>query len=513
MRRDVYIQNDSGGFSVIAHDALDAIIEDQRDNDFGFVTSFKALLLMLHGDDSMPVRIVVDEPLQRDEEEQWLAKATWRIDSTDGRLLVMGGFDPDVMSWWRDETEGERDGKGVALVEVPEGSLRVDVYAHVGSMNGRHLLGEAVDKLGAAFRKSHPGRPFPLWLAQRLDYDDEDPGFDEQWKNVKQSVASGALAIDTEGGAAIGFVVHVQKLSAAVGNPPDGGWFDIETGSRTPASFPVGLASSVSDPNIEAFLDKILGREKPSEPPAIVTQKTEIIETWDGDPLQPIRNSTDAVSVALAEAYWLHWMAALTADSPPSFEIWVTPAGDWAVPAATPEFAVQSKSGSITALGPSPNNGGWWLMWAARSAAAAIANVPDGSTIELAARADGSDDEDRNPAIGRALYSGVVSDGRWNLREASPAISRATLADALDFMHALTVNREILFRNAAERDALENTAAIYSPEEGSLEWKDAAVRVVDNDERTLLMLATPVFRVRFGGQWPCDVEDEDDEDD
>src|SRR5262245_8956572 len=98
MRRDVFIANDSGGLSVIAADAADAIIQDARANDLRFVTDYKALLIELYGDDSMPVRIVVDEPLGTDEEAQWLSRASWRIDTTDGRLLVMGGFDPDVLA-------------------------------------------------------------------------------------------------------------------------------------------------------------------------------------------------------------------------------------------------------------------------------------------------------------------------------------------------------------------------------------------------------------------------------
>ena len=508
MRRDVYIENDSGGFSVIAHDALDAIIEDQRSDDFRFVSSYKALLLELYGDDSLPVRIVVDEPLQPEEEAQWLARASWRIDSADGRLLVMGGFDPDVMGWWKDEGNGAADGRGVALAEVPKGSLRVDIYAHTGSMNGRHILGEHHEQPGAAFRASHPGRAFPLWLAKMLEFSgEEDPGHEESWSKVKQSVESGALAIDLEGGAAIGFLVHVQRLTSPIGDPPDSGWFALDTGRRVPETFPIGPASSVPDPGIEAFLDKILGRQKPVEPPAIVTRKVDVIANWDGDALQLVRNNTATTSLALADAYWLHWMASLTADSPPAFEFWIKPEGGWETPASTPEFAVVANPGATTAIGPSPENGGWWQMWSARSVAAALAGVPDGSTIELATASRSSDDGNR--AIGRARYRGVVREGRWALAEASPGIDRDTLTDALDFMHALTVNREIPFRSAAEREALENTAAIYSPEEGSLEWKDAAVRVVDDDERTLLMLASPVFRTRFGQQWACDIEDDD----
>jgi hypothetical protein len=72
-----------------------------------FVTGHKVLLLELYGDDSMPVRIVVDEPLTADEEAQWLARASWRIDTSDGRLLVMGGFDPDVLADWKDRNPAE----------------------------------------------------------------------------------------------------------------------------------------------------------------------------------------------------------------------------------------------------------------------------------------------------------------------------------------------------------------------------------------------------------------------
>ena len=510
MRRDVYIENDSGGFSVIAHDALDAIIEDQRKDDFRFVTSYKALLLELYGDDSLPVRIVVDEPLQPDEEAQWLARASWRIDSADGKLLVMGGFDPDVMGWWKDGSDGTADGRGVAVAEVPRGSLRVDVYAHTGSMNGRQILSEHHDSQpGAAFRASHPGRPFPLWLARALEFcGDEDPGHEESWNNVKQSIASGALVIDLEGGAPIGFLIHVQRLSSPIGDPPPGGWFALDAGRRVPETFPIGPPAGVLDPGIEHFLDKILDRQKPVEPPAIVTRKADVIGQWDGDALQLVRDNTATTSVALTDAYWLQWMASLTADSPPSFEFRVSGARGWEAPASTPEFAVIPLPGAVTALGPSPENGGWWLMWSARSVASALAGVPEGSTIELAT-ARQSDDDDGNPAIGRARYRGLVRDRRWSLVEASPGIDRATLTDALEFMRALTADREVPFRNAAEREALEQNAAIYSPEEGSLEWQDTAVRVVDDDERTLLLLAGPVFRVRFGEQWACDIDDDD----
>ena len=42
MRRDIFIENDSGGLSVIAAAAADAIIGDQRENDLQFVVGHQA---------------------------------------------------------------------------------------------------------------------------------------------------------------------------------------------------------------------------------------------------------------------------------------------------------------------------------------------------------------------------------------------------------------------------------------------------------------------------------------
>ena len=224
MRRDVFIANDSGGLSVVAADAVDDIIADGRSDDLRFVTTYKALLLELYGDDSMPVRIVVDEPLRADEDAQWLARATWRLDTSDGRLLVMGGFDPDVMSDWKEQTGGASDGSGVGVFDAAPGRWRVDVYAHVGSMNGRAILDESGEKTGRDFRRSHGDRAVPVWLARALEFSGEDdPGHEDLWKDVRASIAAGRLTIDTEGGDAVGFLVHVTPLTGSTAGHRTGG--------------------------------------------------------------------------------------------------------------------------------------------------------------------------------------------------------------------------------------------------------------------------------------------------
>jgi len=509
MRRDVYIENDSGGFSVLAADTVDDIIEDARDNDFGFVAGHKVLLLELYGDDSMPVRVVVDEPLRADEEAQWLARASWQIDTSDGRMLVMGGFDPDVLSWWKDQGDPDSDGRGVAAFSAAPGSWRVDVYAHAGSMNGRVILGETETKPGTAFRASHPDRPFPLWLAHMLEFSGEDdPDFEELWRDVPGSMAGGHLAVDMEGGDAIGLLVHVTRSTTPIGDPPESGWFDRDANARVPATFPLGLVSDVEDPNLRSFRNKLLGIVPPEPERPIADRVIEVIEVWSGDPVKPIDGGP--VALPFAELFLLHWMAAFTADSPPRFELWVEPSEPWTPPAATPDFAVVSKGGSVIAIGPVANTGGWHVWWTARWVAQALAAIPDGSeiTLAMAPRLDDVGAEDANPAVGRALYAGKVAGGVWQIAEASPKVSRDTLEQAIAFTRGVVSDGRLGVQPGSERKAFDAEAKIYASFSGPFVWDGDVVSLAEPDERTMLILAGKVFRVRFAEQWPLDIEDD-----
>ncbi len=512
MRRDVYIENDSGGFSVLAADAVDAIIEDGRSDDMRFVSSHKALLLELYGDDSMPVRIVVDEPLRPDEESQWLARASWRIETSDGGMLVMGGFDPDVLSSWK-EAGGAGDGRGVGAFSAAPGGWQVDVYAHVGSMNGRVILSETEEKPGAAFRRSHPGRAFPLWLAKMLEFSGEDdPGFEELWTDVRGSMTAGQLAVDTGGGDAIGFLVHVTRASAPPGEPPEGIWFDRAANSRVPATFPLGIPSDVPDPDLRSFHDKLLDIRHPEPERPIAEKFVGIIESWPGDPLKPIDGGP--VAIPPGELFLLHWMAAFTSDSTPRFELWVEPkAGQpWAPPAATPDFAVIAKSSSVTAVGPVENTGGWHTWSASRSVATAVRDIPDGSTIDLAMAADlDEDDDDQDPAVGRAQYSGRMSGGQWHIAEASPAVARDALEQALAFTRDVAFSARLQVRDGREREAFDAEAREFESMMGGVHWEGDVLHLADHNERMMLLLAAPVFRARFGDQWAVSKDEDDGE--
>jgi hypothetical protein len=335
---------------------------------------------------------------------------------------------------------------------------------------------------------------------------DQDPGHEDEWDDVRASIESGELAVDTETASFIGFLVHVQKNSQSPGEPPEGGWFPCDVNSRVPRTFPVGLTTDVADPDLQIFLDGLLGRnEEDDEPPQPVTKTVEIIEAWTGDPLAAIDDNSPALSIAPADAFLLYWMAGLTSDSSPRFEYWITPKGQWNAPEATPDYGAIVKGDGV-ALRPSSEMGGWGLWQGARRASALLSTVPEGSSIDVAMAPHLRGDEDVDAAIGRAMYKGVIRNGRLELNEASPLIDRTTLAGALEFAGRLATREQILVRGDEERDVFDQNAMIYASGDDTLVWDGDAVRLAEPDFRTLVMLASPVFRMRFGEQWKCDED-------
>ena len=457
MRHDVYIENDSGGFSVLAAQAADAIIEDARENDEKFVEARQAMLLMLYGDDSMLVRVVADEPLTTEENAQWLARATGRIRTTDGHMLVMGGFDPDVLSWWRDGSDGgDADGRGVASIRIAPGDWQVDIYAHVGSMNGRAILSEAAKTpTGAAFRRAHGQRPFPLWLAQMLDFSgEEDPGHEELWTDVPASVREGHLALDLDAGDAIGMLVHFTRAQGEPPKLPEGAWFDHDAGQRIPKVFPLGLPSDVADPGLTDYRDRILGRERPEAPRPIADGYVPLIAAWSADAPRALEGGGSA-GIAVQDAYLLYWIAALTTDAAPRFEWNLGGTAGWAPPASTPDFGVMPVGPGSTGIGPVSNSGGWHTWWAARTVTQALGALPDGTAFDLAIVPQSEDaavEQDGDDAIGLARYTGTVRAGVMQVERVFPPMAARDLDKALAFVRDMVAGR-VRVRGQAERAA------------------------------------------------------------
>ena len=242
-RRDVYVQNDSGGFSIVPFSALDRIIEDDRNDDLSIVVDHQAILIMLYGDDSFPARVVLGGGLTADEDAEWIARATWKLNVPCGKVLLCGGFDPRLLAAWRDQGN-DWDGS-VQPLDVPPGNYLVDLYTYRQTISGRFLDEKWPTPLGKWFRRDYPGRRFPAWLVEELQVSPElDPGHEQVWSKSLEEIRS-SIEVDDSIGYTVGYLVHLQpwNAQAKLSKLPVDGWFEPETGERVPARCPLGLIS------------------------------------------------------------------------------------------------------------------------------------------------------------------------------------------------------------------------------------------------------------------------------
>jgi hypothetical protein len=266
MRRDVYIVNDGGSFSVVAADAVGRIIEDGREDDELFVNAYEAALFAIEGDDYSVIRVVAGEPLTAAEDAEWVARSRWRIKVGDGKALVCGGFDPDCLAQWQDEGETEY----VKEIDVEPGDYQLVFYSYIHSMNGRMWLSDFYEsfggerllpKLGPWFRKDHPGRALPTWVATELSEENLDE--DDEWMPFERAVKSGRVSLEREPLHWIGYLIHLTPfVPGAELDIPEGGWFDPKTGLRSPSPCPLGIATECSeDTEVKRQMARLLGNE------------------------------------------------------------------------------------------------------------------------------------------------------------------------------------------------------------------------------------------------------------
>jgi hypothetical protein len=260
------------------------------------------------------------------------------------------------------------------------------------------------------------------------------------------------------------------------------------------------------DSAIESFRDRILGRERERQAPPIAADIAGVIDSWAGDEPAPLAGAP--VDIPLADTYRLYWLALLASESSPHYEWWVHAVSGWQIPSSTELFAVKATPAVVAIGSAKSHEEGWLLMWGCPKAAATLAGVPEGTAIEFATAASPEEpSEGFKPEVGRALYSGVVRRGALRLQQMSPALDRQVLDDLLAFVTDLTADQRLEIRNDEERAAFDAEAGMFASKEGALSWSGNTVRINEDDERTWVLLARPVFRKRFSHVWPCEEEE------
>ncbi len=256
MRRDVYINNDAGSWSIVASEVIDQIIEDNRNQDEKFFQSFSAALFLIEGDDYSVIRIVANESLTDVEAAEWVGRIQCRIKTNDGKILISSGFDPDCLADWQEQGETEY----VKEIHVPPGDYHVSFYSYLHSMNGSVWLGETLQdspfpKLLPWFQQNYPGEPLPTWMVTLLE-DDDFPDA----PSIAAAVKSGQLPIYSQPLHWVGYLIHLLPFEPGMTlDTPESGWFDSRTGIRVPTKCPLGIPTDCTDDNqIKSELEWLL---------------------------------------------------------------------------------------------------------------------------------------------------------------------------------------------------------------------------------------------------------------
>jgi hypothetical protein len=171
---------------------------------------------------------------------------------------------------------------------------------------------------------------------------------------------------------------------------------------------------------------------------------------------------------------------------------------------------VAQKAAHTWALGAPAGDVGWPLWWGVRAAAATLHELPADASLELAT-APRERGEGHDPEIGRAFFGGPVHEGAWRIATISPALDADSVKAVLAFVREVVEDGQITLHDAAERGVFDAAAEVCVFWDDVIAWDGDTARLIEADERTLLMLAGPVFRTRFAGRWPCDPIDDDED--
>jgi hypothetical protein len=230
MRQDLSVYNEATGFTIHSG-SMNGNTREELDEDLcQSVRDGLVIPIELVQDNSLVVRVLVNEDLTPEEDEEWVGKIVSKLQVPCGKLVVEGGFDPDT----------EDDDEFTASMQIPPGDYRVEVYALFYGINGDYCCGaeEIGEPLGTWFRRTRPGVEVPDVLKAIFGDEPElDPGHEDEWEET-----DGEMESDQ-----VDFIIRltplVEELPALVLREEC--WFEINVGARKPERCPIGVATTL----------------------------------------------------------------------------------------------------------------------------------------------------------------------------------------------------------------------------------------------------------------------------
>ncbi len=485
-RIDLDVYNEACAFSVADGSAIQKKVKaeqwDSFYNELGkMFYDREAIVVELYQDDSLNVRILGGDEL-RQEETEWVGKATGVLNLPQGKLLVAGGFDPDALAEHVNDGESEY----VHEIEVPPGAYKVDIYTYLNSINGEACLPEGMDDDAVVewFKKEHPGRPLPRWMEWMIDPDEDKTGLEDDRRPY------------------IDFLIHLTPNdgTAQISAPLADGFLGASTGKRQLAAFPQGVRShdlerlegeSDEDDERKEFIEDLIDFDP--EAAADIRDRLKEIQP------QPLQGGPVACDITdLPYLWYLGWFC----DPYSDIAIFAqAPAGDWLDEEVRELFL--SPDGRIF-TGVLQRGSIWLCERAVRALTKYLVHLPDGATLELASVAT-----DRS-AAGSQIYRGPVKHSQWLITETFPELKADQLAEARALCLQIGVDGPLAARDKDElryvREACKKSMWV-DPESDELVIKGLEIGVIPKTKAALVMM---FFRNRFRGIWDVTTSEQQD---
>jgi len=447
MRKDLHIYNEATGFVITSkslNGRLKKPIVNGPDDWRAEVMRGTFIPLSLAQDDPINVRVVVDEPLTAQEEDEAWDRFDAMLAVPDGKLAVIGGAE------YLEEPSADHIKEYGQLLKIPAGNYAATVLTYYHSPNA--LIYPEID-MAAFFNETRRKKKAPLWIDE--DADDETDY--------------------------ISFVLHLRLVDSIVDNPiPIGeeGWVPEEVNMRRPDLCPLGLVSK-----------KLFGKPKVYKQTSL-NYRFKVFESVSTLPLTSVDGGP--VTMPVEKIVQAHWIGFMTGETHPALR--VTTSEEW-----KPEWpgflngVLETRTDDGWTIEIEGMNARWSPFRHMRIVGDLLGSLPDGSIVE----ADWGQDELRESGNGMLRLRGPVTSGQWSIAQTYPSLTRDALAGMLDFAAEAEAAQGFMMPTESARDAMVEHCRQHAYFFKKVPPAVDGLRIYAVDEAYNAFLAAQIFQDRF----------------
>lgn len=471
MRIDQYLHNEAASFVITSKNLSQRVSIGLDEVDAGIEAGI-VLPVELVEDGSFGIRVIVNAPLSKQENEEWMHQANGKLNIADGVLTIAAGNEYLAAP----QSKALQDSGAVLNVRLSAGVYAVTLLTYINSVNAIYALVDSA-QIGKWFRQTRPHRDFPAWLKVLCSEEPtQDPGHETFWEQYDAQKESNEKFIS--------FILHLNYLGtdADAQNTP-GAWLPRLTPStmRLPAKCPLGLPF-----------------KEPANRQAKPTKSRERPESY---PLMSLNNESLSLAITtLTVPYWLSWFAQRPSQIHFKLDL---PSRNCFSPnwSSVPHLKVaMAYQGYLFAL----QGEGEPYFDSLRALGKLLLSAPDNSMLEMTLVYQPTHHELLTDAPHFQRLVGKIVAGTWMLTGIFPPTEPEILSQAFELARKLEEEETIVALNTKELAGILKNCIDDSRLTEALATDGLKIKILPTKEKQeIARLGSLVFKLRYGDTWPA----------